>query len=189
MPSLRTTYRSSSVRMTRVLAFFCAAALLSAARQQPSPRFDLARDTYLIDEPIPIVLGGLAPGARVTVSVRGGAQEDPWTSHATFVADAAGRIDVATMAPVSGKYSGVDAMGLFWSTEREGSTSSEATEQSAGPSRWSLSAEIDGQIVARANVTRNAVDPAVKIADVRERDSSVPTTSRRAAGGIPHSSC
>jgi dienelactone hydrolase len=157
------------MRMMRVLACFCAAALLSAEPQPPSPRFDLARDTYLIDEPVPIVLGGLPPGARGTVSVRGGAQQDPWTSHATFVADAAGRIDLATMAPVSGKYSGVDAMGLFWSAEREGSTSSEAAEQSAGPSRWSMSAEIDGQIVARANVTRNAVDPTVKIAEVRER--------------------
>ena len=38
-----------------------------------------------------------------------------WASGATFIADAAGAVDVARQAPVSGSYDGADAMGLCWS--------------------------------------------------------------------------
>jgi Acyl-CoA thioester hydrolase/BAAT N-terminal region len=39
----------------------------------------------------------------------------PWRSHATFVADSNGRVDVTRQAPIVGTYDGVAPMGLFWS--------------------------------------------------------------------------
>ena len=72
----------------------------------------------MVDEPLRILLSGLAPGQRVTVRA---AQTDDsartWRAHATFVADTNGLVDVAAQAPVSGTYSDADAMGLIWSME------------------------------------------------------------------------
>lgn len=74
----------------------------------------------LLDEPRHIVVEGVTPGARVTLTsrtLRGGGQ--PWQSAATFVADAQGRVDLERDAPVAGDYSGVSGMGLLWSQRIE----------------------------------------------------------------------
>lgn len=63
-------------------------------------------------------LDGLPPGAEVTIVARTyapGAEGRGWTSTTTFAADAAGIVDSATMAPISGSYAGVDPDGFFWS--------------------------------------------------------------------------
>jgi hypothetical protein len=80
-------------------------ALTPAARSQPAiavapaaARFELSHDDVLIDEPIPIVVSALTPGATVTVRLHG-ASDDVWTSNATFIADRDGRIDLTRMAP------------------------------------------------------------------------------------------
>lgn len=70
----------------------------------------------LLDEPRHIVVEGVTPGARVTLTsrtLRGGGR--PWQSVATFVADTQGRVDLERDAPVAGDYSGVSGMGLLWS--------------------------------------------------------------------------
>ncbi|WDU64220.1 acyl-CoA thioesterase/bile acid-CoA:amino acid N-acyltransferase family protein [Pseudomonas poae] len=74
----------------------------------------------LLDEPRHIVVDGLAPGAQVTLTtrtLRGGNRA--WSSAATFVADAQGRVDLERDAPVAGDYSGVSGMGLLWSQRIE----------------------------------------------------------------------
>lgn len=74
----------------------------------------------LLDEPRHIVVDGLVPGARVTLTsrtLRGG--DRAWHSAATFVADAHGRVDLERDAPVAGDYRGVSAMGLLWSQRIE----------------------------------------------------------------------
>jgi len=142
---------------------------LSAAGE---PRFVLARDTYLIDDVIPIVVEGLSPRATVTIDVRNGERQNPLASSATFVADANGRVDVSSTAPSKGEYSGVDAMGLFWSTRREhpGSGPGRAGDETLEElSAWTLAAKVDGRVVAEKTIDRFAVDPSVKISRVRER--------------------
>src|SRR5690348_4966717 len=75
-----------------------------------------------IDEPVAIRLTDLAPGGLVTVRARMATYFDggTWASEATFVADAAGEVDLTRDAPSSGSYEGVDPMGLFWSMRRAG---------------------------------------------------------------------
>src|SRR5690242_10455163 len=70
----------------------------------------------MVDEPISIQLTGLQPGERVTLRA---AQTDDlqrtWRAHATFLADAHGKVSVPERAPLAGTYADADAMGLIWS--------------------------------------------------------------------------
>lgn len=144
---------------------------LAAASVLSTPHFTLQRDTFLIDEPIPIVVEGVEPGASVTIEARNGEARNPLVSRATFTAGADGRVDVANAAPSKGDYSGVDLTGLFWSAHREqsGAAPRPAGETPEELAQWTLSASVDGRVVARQTVTRNAVDPAVRVTRVRER--------------------
>ena len=149
-------------------ALLCAVA---AAIALDSPHFAIPRDAYLIDDSIPIVVETLPPNARVTIEARNGEAQNPLVSTATFVADADGRVDATTMAPVKGDYATADAMGLFWSVRRErnGGGPRVAEETPDELSDWTLTASIDGRVVARKTIKRYAVDPAVRMTRVRER--------------------
>jgi dienelactone hydrolase len=155
---------------THAAALAIGVAVFGLHPQTASPRFVLPRDSYLIDERIPLVLEGLPPGARVTIDLRGGPPNNPQTSSATFAADAGGRIDVAAAAPVRGSYSAADAMGLFWSAKPQhaGGAPAPETDLAAGQ-RWTFSAALDGRAIAETIVTRRAVDPSVRVTRLRER--------------------
>lgn len=157
--------------------FVLIATLWLPARPQPPEsvaRFELVRDDVLIDEPVPIVVSGLAPGAAVTVRLRGGA-DDLWTSSATFTADHDGRVDLTRMAPTKGSYKDVDAMGLFWSAERSrpstsaqrGDEDKNEDDEPDSPGRWTLTAETGNAVVARASLRRRAVAADVRVTRVR----------------------
>ncbi len=70
-------------------------------------------------DPLHLAIEGAQPGARLTLRASRIVSSDwgtrPFQSQAVFVADAAGRVDVDTQAPVEGSYARVDARGLFWS--------------------------------------------------------------------------
>jgi len=146
---------------------FCA---IAAAIAVDAPHFAIPHDSYLIDDPIPIVLEALPPQAHVTIEAKNGEARNPLVSSETFVAGADGRVDVTRAAPVKGDYSGVDAMGLFWSVRREhGGVGPPLAEETPDErSDWTLTASIDGRVVADKTVKRYAVDPAVKVRRVRE---------------------
>lgn len=72
-----------------------------------------------LDQPVDVRVVGLPPGKPVTVQLSTGDR----ASHGVFVADERGVVDLTRHAPVEGTYSGVDAMGLFWSLERTGGKS------------------------------------------------------------------
>lgn len=143
---------------------------VAAAIALDSPHFTISRDTYLIDDSIPIAVEALPPQARVTIEARNGEAQNPLVSNATFVAGADGRVDATTMAPVKGDYAGADPMGLFWSVRREraGGGPRVAEETPDELSDWTLTASIEGRVVAQKTIKRYAVDPAVKMTRVRE---------------------
>jgi dienelactone hydrolase len=150
-------------------ALICAIAAAAAALD--GPHFSLPRDRFLIDDRIPIVVEGLPPEARVSIEAKDGESRNPLASTATFVAGREGRVDLTTAAPVKGDYSGVDAMGLFWSARRERGPA--APPGSGEPpeelNAWTLSASIDGRVVAQTTIKRYAVDPSVRVTRVRDR--------------------
>lgn len=137
--------------MKRVLAAVAVAvgtlawAAVAPRQGRTTARFDSPQDNLdvLIDDVIPIVASGLPPGAIVAVRLHGAARAAPWTSAATFTADANGRIDLSRMAPVKGGYRGIDPMGLFWSAQRasgSGSSGADEGDAAASPGAWTLTA-------------------------------------------------
>ncbi len=156
------------------LAFaLSAAALTAAAARQPAgggTRFELTRDDVLIDDVVPIVVAGLPPGAATTVHATAGTQARV-ASSATFIADRDGRIDLTQMAPKNGSYSGVDPMGLFWSSPRAPTgaapPANDADAEAATPDRWTLTAEVNRTVVARATLRRRNVAADVHVTRLR----------------------
>jgi dienelactone hydrolase len=150
------------------------------------PRFVVPREAFLIDEPIPIVLEGLAPGTRVTIDLTGGAVRNPHASTATFVADGDGRVDLATSAPVHGPYATADAMGLFWTAKPRRAAAAAAAADDAAPGQaWTWTARVDGRVVAETTVTRRALDPSVRVTRVREQGLVGAFYEPRGAGRHP----
>jgi dienelactone hydrolase len=149
-----------------------AAAPRGLGQSEGTARFEIAQSDLLIDDRLPIVVSGLPPNATVTIRLRGGAK-DEWTSNATFVADAGGKIDLARVAPVRGVYKDADPMGLFWSVERSTTgrpNPSDAAEEDDGPATpdsWTLGAEINGTTIARANLRRRAVSSDVRVTPIQ----------------------
>jgi len=144
----------------------------SAASAQ-AVRFGLPRDTVLLDEKISIALTNLPPNRAVTLHLVSASDEGRWTSSATFLSDRGGRIDLTRMAPIAGSYVGVDAMGLFWSTQVDSSlphlASSQPVTLNPAPQPWELRAELGGQTVATDTVWRRAVKSEVRVTQVRDR--------------------
>ncbi|SEP73790.1 acyl-CoA thioesterase/BAAT N-terminal domain-containing protein [Microlunatus flavus] len=107
-----------------------------------------------MDEPVELVVTGLAPGSATEVSVRSvDAGGTVWTSSATFAADASGRVDPSTMAPTSGGYAGAWAMGLFglMTTSAPGPSYRWPT---TGPATFDVEAVQNGRTVASTSVAR-----------------------------------
>ncbi|HXA15736.1 MAG TPA: acyl-CoA thioester hydrolase/BAAT C-terminal domain-containing protein [Thermoanaerobaculia bacterium] len=137
------------------------------------PRFEIHPQAFLIDEPIPIVMSGLPPGRTVTVRLRGGEEPAQWSSSATFAVPQDGVVDLGRMAPASGSYQGVDAMGLFWSARRDpdarpAPAPPAAIARNPPAQAWKLTAEVDGSVVAETTVQRRAVAADVNVTMVRE---------------------
>lgn len=111
-----------------------------------------------LPERVEVRLTGLPPESRVTLR----AAMPGYASHATFRADAAGSLDVASQAPEEGTYQGVDAEGLFWSMAATG----------AAPPGDDLDvevrAEVGGVVMATATLARYATDPGVVEEEVRD---------------------
>jgi dienelactone hydrolase len=103
-----------------------------------------------LDQPVDIVVVGLKPGDEVTVQLSTGDR----ASHGVFTADERGVVDLTRHAPSAGTYTGVDAMGLFWSLERTGGK----------PGPMCLSVEGAGEI----ELQRLTVPEGVERVEVRE---------------------
>src|SRR5262249_35742820 len=75
------------------------------------PMIVVDRASALIDEPVALELRGYAPRQPIilTASIEF-ADGSRWQSHAAFVADEAGSVDVTRQAPVSGTYESVADM-------------------------------------------------------------------------------
>lgn len=144
----------------------------------PSPRIEIQPACALVDEPVAIRLTGFPVGHHVTLRARM-ATALAWESHATFVADTRGRVDVCTQKPLSGTYEQVDPMGLFWSMAPP------VGAELLGPAdlvplRVQFDVAVDGTIVASAEAERRFVAPGVTHTEVR--DSGMVATLFRPSG-------
>lgn len=68
------------------------------------------------DRPVHIKVSGLEAREKITVTATAlDKRNRRWRSYATFRADSRGTVDLDQARPISGSYTGVDGMGLFWS--------------------------------------------------------------------------
>ncbi|UCG75220.1 MAG: acyl-CoA thioesterase/BAAT N-terminal domain-containing protein [Gemmatimonadota bacterium] len=132
--------------------------------QQPVIR--LSATEILIDEPLEITVSGLPPGSRVLLRMMAWSQLGTWTSSAEFAAGRDGTVDLDSDAPIAGTYEGADSMGLFWSAVPD---STAATESAVPPNteRVRLIAELEGEPVAEATLTRQVIRPGVQVLPIR----------------------
>jgi dienelactone hydrolase len=92
-----------------------------------------------------------------------------WESANTFVADAAGTIDLSTQAPASGSYVGVEPMGFLWSmSPADVSSASPMTKTTVQPTIVELTAEVADQAAVEARLTRLVAAPGVTRTEVRD---------------------
>jgi hypothetical protein len=83
-------------------------------------RFEIGPTRTLVDEPVIIRIVGAPIHQLVTIDARMRDQSGrQWTSNATFLVNADGSVDLDRQSPVSGTYTGVDPIGLFWSMKIE----------------------------------------------------------------------
>ncbi len=157
--------------MKKTALLICTALLLmttgraSRVERVTDPAIQVSPETALMDEAVALRLSGFAPRARITIK----ATQNSWRSQATFIADDNGRVEVGKQAPVAGSYSGIDAMGLFWSMTRETATSAPGSLPDITVAALTqLDAEVDGKVVATAKLTRWWMKPGVRLTEVRE---------------------
>ncbi|MDQ8035182.1 acyl-CoA thioesterase/BAAT N-terminal domain-containing protein [Bordetella genomosp. 1] len=122
----------------------------------------------LVDVPRQIRVTGAEPGQAVTLrthTVRAGV---PWTSEATFVADAAGTVDLERDAPTAGSYDGVAPMGLIWSQTPTVAGKRELFNSPVTEPLVTLLAAHAGEQIARATLVQRLAADGVTRTEVRE---------------------
>ena len=100
-----------------VTAWMCvAAAPVSAPYAPAGPTLSVTPAGAIMDAPFDVTLTGVRPGTPVVIrTIRRTEEGAPWTAIAHYTADAAGTVDAARSASVSGTYTGVSAHGLLCS--------------------------------------------------------------------------
>ena len=133
-------------------------------------RIEIAPNPAFIDEDVSICVRGLAHGARVVL--RATVLDDAgrtWEAHATYIADAAGCVDVASQPSLDGTYRGGDAMGLFWSMKLDpAAQGGRATFRKDGAAAdvVTLTTEIDDRLIATSKLGRQWLAPGAQIREI-----------------------
>ncbi len=139
------------------------------------PAITIAPNPALSDGLVHIRLLGFTPGQRVTL--RAEMADDAgqrWRSWAEFTANKAGAVHMLAAEPLSGSYSGADAMGLFWSMERvyDGDGDHQPAtfvRTTTNPLTITFTAEADRHVVATTDHTRLGMAAGGRRVDLRER--------------------
>jgi len=100
-----------------VVTVFCATGSHEAFGHEGSPvEIVVERDTAFFDREIGLWVRGLDPNSETIITMSTtDARGQSWWSQNVYVADENGQVDPSYQGPVRGTYSGVQAMGPFWS--------------------------------------------------------------------------
>lgn len=81
-----------------------------------APKITVTPEKALIDVSVEIIVSNLGTHEQITLEAMCKDKDNnTWLSRANFQADDKGIINAATQASISGSYTGVDPMGIFWS--------------------------------------------------------------------------
>jgi dienelactone hydrolase len=115
----------------------------------------------LFDADVHVRISGVPARAPVTVEATATDSTGQWRSLATFRADSAGRVDLSTMAPESGSYSGAHSTGLLWSMSPTKPAVSFVYAPVGRLYEVTLRVTVDGSMVASTTLTRLMWQPGV----------------------------
>lgn len=123
-----------------------------------------------IDCEVSIQVEQLAPFQEIQLQAETEDQSgEMWSSHASFLADSQGFVDVASSQPIGdSSYKNIDRMGLFWSMLPSSGKSFSSFKCKNDCFFVTLKLVIDGKVVAQESMTRYLKTPDVKRIDVRE---------------------
>ncbi|GCE29993.1 acyl-CoA thioesterase [Dictyobacter alpinus] len=161
--------------------------MIEEKKSMPSCQLAVMPQRALVDEPLSMRLAGLQP--RQTVTVRTRTQDGSlktWEAFATFIADEQGTVDVSTQKPVAGTYDTIDPLGLLWSMScTDAKRPIFFTKTKPTSLLITLTAEVEGTIVASTQIERLFAAPGMRIVPIQER-GLIGTLFLPAASG-PHS--
>ena len=132
---------------------------------------NLSPKISLIHDKIALSLSKAKAGEKVMISC---ALQDEngrkWVSSAEFEADANGQIDISTMAPRSGTYSGIDPYGFFWSMglDPESTDKSRFSHNSLAPLTYTFTITPEGEKPVQETLTRLVTVDGIKKTAVTE---------------------
>jgi len=155
---------------------------LSASPAGDRVQFEISPNPSFVDEDVRLCVRGLP--ASALISIHAATEDDQgrrWSSQAHFRADSAGEIDASAQQSSSGSYCGVAPMGLFWSMESAAASAdgtSSFAKSTTSPDRVDFEAQLDGQVIARADLARNFLAPGTIT-----RDLKIPNEAERANTG------
>jgi pimeloyl-ACP methyl ester carboxylesterase len=142
---------------------------LSEEQAQAAVVVDIKPAHPLMDERLAILVSGLPPQRPITITAKTRARDGLWwRSSAVFIADARGRIDLASQASVVGSYHGPDAMGLFWSMtpdiEPRNADHAFFAQDSSKPMETEFQISDGRRILATRNIARVYAKPDIRVA-------------------------
>lgn len=150
-------------------------------------RIAASKANALYDEPVSIRLEGF-PAVKQVV-VRASADDDlghRWSSRAEFITNPNGAVDLTLQMPIAGSYSIADGMGLLWSMTLDSAIKERTPfiKTTTEPVTVKLGAEIEGRLVASAELSRRFVAQGVVRSDIRD-DGLVATMFHHEDGARP----
>ncbi|HET9439492.1 MAG TPA: acyl-CoA thioester hydrolase/BAAT C-terminal domain-containing protein [Longimicrobiales bacterium] len=130
----------------------------------------------LIDERVAITVSGLPPHTQVTLRSYVRADSVTWyAAHGVYVTDARGAVWLGRDASTAGTYTGIDAMGLFWSGRKVDAPTEpwlQSLQRVDPPKAYqmALTVSIGDSTHASTVVTRRFESPDVRSEEVRAGD-------------------
>ncbi len=135
------------------------------------PQLIVEPNKVMIDETVKIVVKGAPPKSRVKVMASLKDEKGrQWKSSGVFLSDENGVLDVSSVAPIEGNYTGVDPMGLFWSMELKSEEKDRTFFRHLGLSSMevALAAQLDNGEVVLGKVVRKVVSDGIKTEQITE---------------------
>lgn len=133
------------------------------------PSLVVSPQDSLADHPISVVVDGLRPGQRLTVTSQLGKIDDSgWATTASFIADANGRTDLSQVAPDAGDFSVADANALLWALRPSWEGAGRAT--GSGTDAWdvTIQAETKEWTSEPVRLTRRFLADGVVVREIRD---------------------
>ncbi|MDO6449859.1 acyl-CoA thioester hydrolase/BAAT C-terminal domain-containing protein [Oceanobacillus profundus] len=136
-----------------------------------APQFIITPQIALVDEPLQIRLSGCNPKQTVKIQARStDGNRNPFESYGFFQTDEQGVIDLSKQKPISGTYEAIDSMGLLWSMKLDDPKKHALfTKSKSTPFTVTITAELNGDIIASVDVIRAFAAPHVSKTQVDEQ--------------------